>query len=327
MKNNFFNIFNGFNLFLWISNNVMSISNDNSHVVGVLVSFNPDVKHLSLVLKSICSQISKLVIVDNGSNQQELVSSICSTFPNVIFLSMPKNIGLASAQNVGIASAKEQSASHVILFDQDSIIAEEFIQQLLITESILLSKGNKVAAVGPAFFDPNTQAMYPATVYKGPFIKRIPISGIAIEATYIIASGCLIRMVILDDIGNMRDELFIDYIDVEWCLRAKSLGYSLFIAPKAKMAHTIGDSRISILGRTVSLHGAVRRYYLVRNSFIMLKLSYVPFGYKLRELVFNFFRIIVGVYFSSEKLRAILYALGGVKDGVLGRLGPCKYNW
>lgn len=305
----------------------MIISNSNSHVVGVLVSFNPDIKHLSLVLKSICSQMSKLVIVDNGSKRQELVFSICSTFPNVTFISMPKNIGLASAQNVGIKNAKEQSASHVILFDQDSIINEDFIQQLLITENELLSNGNKVAAVGPAFFDPNTQTVYPATVYKGPFIKRIPMSVVAVEATYIIASGCLIRMAILNEIGDMYDELFIDYIDVEWCLRAKSLGYSLFITPKAKMAHTIGDSRTSILGRTISLHGAVRRYYLVRNSFLMLKLPYVPFGYKLRELVFNFFRIIVGVYFSSEKSRTILYALGGVKDGILGRLGPCKYNW
>ncbi|VFS57087.1 rhamnosyltransferase [Leminorella grimontii] len=184
----------------------------------------------------------------------------------------------------------------------------------------LLIKGESVAAVGPIFYDPISNKLYPATVYCGPFIRRIDPTDI-IDATFIIASGCLIRTSVLEDIGLMKGDLFIDYIDVEWSLRAKNMGYRVFISPKAKMAHSIGDRRISVFGRQISVHSPIRRYYLLRNSFYMVRLPYVPFGYKLRESVFNFLRLLFG-YFSSENRKDYLYyAYHGIKDGIRGKFG------
>jgi len=237
---------------------------------------------------------------------------------------LAENIGLAAAQNIAISKARAQGASHIILFDQDSIVSDGFIEALCECEQTLLASGKKVAAVGPSFFDPQSDQLYPATVYKGPFIKRVPpICDTPILATYIIASGCLIRMNVLDDVGLMKDELFIDYIDVEWSLRAKAKGYGVYIAPKAKMAHTIGDRRLSLFGRTISVHSPLRRYYLVRNSFLMLRLNYIPWGYKLRELVFNLIRTGIGFYTATQKLVFCKYFIMALRDGLLGRFGPC----
>lgn len=297
------------------------------NVFGVLVTYNPNIPCLHDVVFSIMKQLPLLIIVDNGSKNKDEICAICDSNKSIQLVDLDENIGLASAQNIGIRQAKKNNATHIILFDQDSVIDDSFVCSLLYEEEILLNRSESVAAVGPSFYDPVSKLIYPATVYSGPFIQRVSLDNHPIKATFVIASGCLIRISILDEIGMMREELFIDYIDVEWCLRAKYKGYSVFISPNAKMAHAIGDSRKSILGRTISLHSAIRRYYLVRNSFFMLRLSYIPVGYKIRELIFNFFRIVTGIYFSSEKIRTFLYALGGIKDGVSGRFGPCKYNW
>ncbi|MGL9750644.1 MAG: hypothetical protein ACR5LC_03620 [Symbiopectobacterium sp.] len=154
-------------------------------------------------------------------------------------------------------------------------------------------------------------------------MKRIDVNDIT-EATFIIASGCLIRMEILDRVGIMKEELFIDYIDIKWFLRAKSLGYEIFISPYAKMAHSIGDRRTSIMGRSVSVHNPIRRYYLTRNSFYLMRLSYVPLGYKLREAIFNVLRIAVSIATSKECYQYIKYGVLGIRDEWKGNFRPLQ---
>ena len=134
-------------------------------------------------------------------------------------------------------------------------------------------------------------------------------------------------MDVIKHIGYMLEDSFIDYIDVEWSLRAKKFGYKLFITSKSSMAHSIGDKRISFFGRTISCHSPLRRYYLVRNSFKMLRLPYVPIGYKIRETIFNILRVLIGFATSTDKKRFTKYTVVAFKDGVSGKFGPCKYKF
>lgn len=299
-----------------------------SSIAAILVTFNPDLSTFNKVINSISEQVNKIIIIDNGSkNAKDIHEIAIHSATNLIFIKQTENIGLASAQNLGIKYAKDNlDVDHIILFDQDSIINKNFTSSLLFEEERLLRDGVKVGAIGPSFYDPENNKMYPATIYCGPFIKRVKIHNSSVEATFLIASGCLIRLEVLNNVGVMLDELFIDYIDVEWSLRAKRYGYKVFITPKALMAHTIGDKRISIMGRTISCHSPFRRYFLIRNSFKMLRLTYVPFGYKLREITFNCLRTVIGFITSSEKKKFLKYTVVAFKDGVAGNFGPCKYK-
>lgn len=297
---------------------------NNKNVCAIVVTYNPDIEHFQLALKSILSQVNMVIIVDNNSSSQsDILMSTVSKEDNIRWVGLSENVGLAKAQNMAIKIASEERFSHVVLFDQDSILSDKFICSLVETETKLLEDGYNVAAVGPSFFDPVSGESYPATRYRGPFIERVQLDDDPIEATFIIASGSLIRIDVLDKIGHMLDSLFIDYIDVEWSLRARSKGYSVFIAPQARMAHTIGDRRLSIFGRTISVHSPLRRYYLVRNSILMLRLGYVPFGYKLRELFFNVIRTFIGFLTAEHKIIFCKYFFMALHDGFLGRSGPC----
>ena len=265
-------------------------------VTAVIVTFNPDFHILSSLTSDLLSQNCKVIIVDNNSHNKEHLE-----IEGVSIISNTINYGLAYAQNQGIKSCLDQS-SHVIFFDQDSTIVDGLISNLIDLELNLLSKGNRVAAVGPKFVDRATGYDYPSTRYKSLFGKRAFLDKEPLEVSYLIASGCLIRTSVLKDVGFMWDKLFIDFIDVEWSFRAQSKNYKCFMSPSAVMIHEMGDSRVKVLGRLVSMHSDFRRFYTLRNGAYLLRLPYIPFYYKKIIIIYNLIRTYLGIIHSKKKI-------------------------
>ncbi|WEJ92060.1 MAG: glycosyltransferase family 2 protein [Klebsiella huaxiensis] len=276
-------------------------------IAAIIVTYNPDVNVLKNLVTALCQQVEKVIIVDNNSeNHNEIVY-----FDNkVSVIKEDMNIGLAKAQNIGINKVIDV-CSHVLIFDQDSAIDSNFVEKQLKCESELLSQNIKLSAVGPTFIDEETKYEYPATVYKGPFIKHVDIKDRPVKATFVIASGSLIRTSVLKDVGLMLDDFFIDFVDVEWCIRANAKGYSCFINPYIKMSHCIGERRIKLLGRMISMHSDFRKFYIYRNGLYMIRLPYIPLGYKLRVFVFNIIRSILGVLTSTDKKQSLKATIKG----------------
>lgn len=304
--------------------------NESLLICAVIVSYNPEVIVFSRQLKSLVGEVDCIVVVDNDSkNIDEIrhqIDVIKKSFGlKIYFTSNESNIGLGKAQNEGVKYAQTLSATHVILFDQDSIVDTGFVAGLIQSENELLAQGLKVGAVGPVYYNEKTGEIYPISKYKGPFIERIIPSSKPVEASFLIASGCLISIDVIKAVGYMDEGLFIDYVDVEWSFRAKSHGYSVFSSPNARMKHTIGDERRSIFGRSISVHSPLRRYYLYRNSIYMVKDSKIPFGYKVREITFNLIRFVVFLFLSQERKKYFKYSMSGFVDGLKGVKGKCAH--
>lgn len=295
----------------------------NEKIHSVTVTFNPVLDVLFNHIYSLKNQVEKLIIVDNGSDNIDDIVSMVNSINNVLLVFQNENVGLAKAQNIGVETSISLGAEYFILFDQDSVVDEYFVTGLKLAYDDLSSKGVLVGAVGPSFYDSVSNDLYPPTKYWGPFIRNVNL-GLATSVSFLIASGCFIPKQSFLAIGAMREELFVDYIDVEWSFRARSLGYIVVMTNQAKMSHAIGDSRISIFGRTVSVHSPLRRYFLIRNSFYMLRLSYVSFGYKVREIIFNVIRFVISLIFSANKVQTIRYSAKGFFHGVLNKYGPYK---
>ncbi|WOB82040.1 rhamnosyltransferase [Providencia sp. PROV114] len=297
-----------------------------NNIISISITYNPELELLLSQLTSLAKQVSYMLVVDNNSDNINEISSICSNFTNCLLMPLDSNMGIAHAQNIGIKKSHELNSSHVILFDQDSIPDQLFINNLLLDERELINKNINVAAIGPSFYDPKVNKPYPATVYKGPFLQRVQIMDQPVEASFIIASGCLIRNSTIEIIGLMKSDFFIDYVDVEWSYRAISMGFKCYISNKAQMSHSIGDKRISLLGRTISVHSPLRRYYLLRNSFHMCRLPYIPIGYKIRECIFNPIRFFVSLITSKNKINTLKYSYFAISDGLKGITGPFNHK-
>jgi rhamnosyltransferase len=294
----------------------------------IIVTYNPVINALKKQIDRLLEQVQLIIIVDNGSKNSSVLINELSNIASqnkIIILENGENKGLGFAQNRGIEIAIAEKATHVLLLDDDSLIEAKFVSNLLLDYEKLLTSGIKIGAIGPTYYNKETGEQYPITKYIGPFIERKLPKEESVEASFLIASGCLIPTSILEEVGLMNEDFFIDYIDVEWSYRAVSMGYKLFATPNAKMNHIIGEKRVSVFGRKISLHSPLRKYYLFRNSIFMIKCPYISNGYKIREIIFNLFRFILYLILSNEKKLYVRYTYHAYLDGFRNKKGKCDY--
>lgn len=292
-------------------------------VCAIVVTYNPQPAHLLSLLQKIKSQAHFVVVVDNASREQleEPIRAL-----GVSYLALGRNIGLAAGFNRGIAWAIAQQASHVILFDQDSLPTPSMLRQLLFAEQQILAMGLPLAALGPAYVDVKTHAMGAVIGPERWFTLRKykPDFAMLIEAGYLISSGQLIRLSVLQQIGLMREELFIDAVDIEWSLRARHQGLRSFVVTDAMMQHNLGDQSVQIGQTAVALHGPLRHYYIIRNALLLCRMPHIPWRWKVVDMAKTLRRFVAYFILCKPRWQHLKWMCRGWRDGLLGRAGPAR---
>lgn len=216
---------------------------------AIVVTHNPEWDVLASELRCLDGQVQKIWLVDNAS-KNSLTDLVCSRGlkEKLRLVQMPTNMGLGAAQNKGIQLARADGASHVLILDQDSEPMLDMVDRLLAACDQLQARNIPVAAVAPVYADSANGRVSGLVRLGWQVFKRQTIlpDQVAVEADFVISSGSLIPLSVLDDIGPMDESLFIDHVDTEWCIRAQSKGYRLFGVPTARMVHTLGDHRTRI---------------------------------------------------------------------------------
>jgi rhamnosyltransferase len=293
-------------------------------VAVVVVTYHPDLEVLLQVLDAVTAQVSTGVVVDNGSPPAicHRLGAACGE-RGLTLLALGENLGLATAHNRGIAWVSERCCDFVLLLDQDSIPQPGMVEKLLQAHARLTDGGLRVAAVGPRYVD-ERNAGHPSFIRISGFrtYKEAGSSGMNTVATdVLISSGCLIKMEILERVGGMRDQFFIDQIDVEWCLRAKALGYHSFGVCHALLRHSLGESPKNIFGRKILHHGPARSYYIFRNAVALLREPYVPLGWKIKFVRTLGARLTVYLCFFRPRFEYLRMMTRGIWHGLLKKEG------
>jgi rhamnosyltransferase len=296
---------------------------------SIVVTYFPDEKFLRQLLICISKETTNVYVVDNtpAADVSWLNKVWVSSLDiNISYDALGDNFGIAKAQNIGIGYAVRDGCSNVVFFDQDSEPPPGMITRLIRAEARLLSLGFKVGSVGPLFCDAKTKHYAPAIRHYGVFTQRvkvIPYENEEVRADYLISSGSLIRLCVLEEVGSMRVELFIDWVDIEWGMRAGRYGYEHFIIPDAIMLHSIGDQFISVGKREINLHNDVRNFYIVRNACNLFLDKSINWRWRANI----FFKIPAYVIFfslsslSKRRFKTLLLLLRACTHGFMGRLG------
>ena len=289
-------------------------------VWAVVVTYHPDPVLLGRLLAALSPQVTRIVVVDNGSSNRDALAAVCQRLGTVALVPLDDNTGIARAQNVGLLHALGAGAAQVVLFDQDSVPEADLVSCLQSALATLTARGARVGAVGANYA---AGRHTPFRRVRGPFIRRCAceMPGQMPRVDFLIASGCLIPAEVLGAVGTMREELFIDYVDIEWSLRARAAGFELFGACDARMQHRPGDSTLSIAGRPVSLHSPLRRYYMFRNALWLYRQGWVPWRWKLADGINLVARFILYAVAGPARWQQLQSMLGGLADGLGNRLG------
>jgi rhamnosyltransferase len=153
-------------------------------------------------------------------------------------------------------------------------------------------------------------------------LQRVaPVGSAPIDVDFLISSGSCLNLAAWSSIGPMDDALFIDFVDLEWCIRAKAKGYAVMGAPALRLAHALGDEPVRVFGRPYPGHSPVRHYYLFRNAIALIGRRYVPWSWKSTELVKMPFRLAIYLMFMRPRLKHLRFSVLGIWHGLIGRSG------
>jgi rhamnosyltransferase len=293
-----------------------------SDVCAIAVTFHPD-REFATRIARVLKQVGGLVIVDNGSmeTERQWLRELAEDNGITIVLNLD-NMGVASALNTGIQCAATRGFTWMLLLDQDSSVDEGMVQELLAVRQAYPDK-EKIAVIGSGFRDVNKEAG-----------REIAELGVVTweEVKHVITSGSLIPLSVHGEVGPFREEFFIDYVDMEYCYRAKAKGFRILKTRKQLMSHAIGAyTKHRWLWKTkwTSNHSPDRRYYIARNDTVMLR-EYGNYRVGLWRLK-SFHRCFklckrIALYERQKKAK-IVAVVQGWWDGIHGHLGPRGSRW
>ncbi|MCU7835165.1 MAG: glycosyltransferase family 2 protein [gamma proteobacterium symbiont of Taylorina sp.] len=297
--------------------------------IAIIVSYNPELSVLIKQINSLLAQVKQILLIDNASlqdpfellnqnfNEQQLSQIVTQRFLS--------NQGVAAAYNYGIGFAQKALFSHVLLMDQDSVPDSTMVEQLLFAEKLLLEQSRRPAALGSNYSDREDNITTYINSENCP-VKRQNCTQKKqlIACDHVISSGSLISLSTLNQVGLMDERLFIDLVDVEWGLRAKSMGYQSYAVCNANMCHLIGEDnhKISIINKRVNIHSALRYYYQFRNSFLLYRRDYVSWCW----ISYHFtphilFKLAYCLIFTAPRIENLKMMLLGIYHGFIGKSG------
>jgi rhamnosyltransferase len=254
-----------------------------SNIYSIVVLYNPindNIKNLSKISKL----STKLYVIDNSDVVTDLISIDTN---NIIYIKNDFNIGLDKALNVGIKKClADVECTHIALFDQDSIPDNLMFKNMI---KYLDKCEDNVVAVSPQIID--IKQTINSTLTD---IENVDV---------VITSGSLYPRNAFEKVGLMDETFFIDYIDYEWCLRAKSKKYKIVRINDAILYHNMGDTFINFFGISKPLHvNKLRHYYIIRNQLIFISRKYIPLKYRLIHFTKLFYRIPAYLFLSNDKI-------------------------
>jgi hypothetical protein len=238
----------------------------------------------------------------------------------MVLIKGTENIGFAAGNNLGIKLAQEQSDFEaVVLLNNDTIVHPYFLYEILKYKSQNISAN----LIGGRIFlyEPNDVLWYDggklctlitrAThTNQNRNILEIPANSKPHKTQFI--TGCLfyISKKCLEQIGLLEESLFMYCEDIEYCLRAKKKGFTLYYVPNSVIWHKVGKSS----GGKIS---GFSTYWGTRNRI------------KVARLHLNFYSVLLTIsflvlsriprfieWYSKGRIDIIKAQIKGIKDGL-----------
>jgi len=292
-------------------------------LAGVTV-FRPDRALLMALLDRLhAEKIPTLAYIDGPVGtavRADLVAELTSR-PGLTLIQARDNQGIGAGLNALARQARELGAERLLIFDQDSLPDPGMPAALDARMSTLVGMGERPAAVGPRPVAPPGEAgaeyqppRYPAMPGRRPREGTKPVR-------YLISSGTLLDLAAFEAVGPFRADYVIDAIDVEWCFRAWSRGWSVWLVEDVTMEHRIGHGIIRLGPLRFPRQSPSRMATYIRNQAHGLRLPHVPLGWKLRSLVYLPLQIAVVSANGPRPASVLARLIGAARDGLAGRLG------
>ena len=278
----------------------------NEKVAVIIVLYNPDTNDIDTVRR--IAQYNVGFVVDNS-----LIPFMDGeTIGNMSYICNKANIGIAKAQNIALREILKGDYEYVVFLDQDTRVAVDYPSQIAMEFSRI--DNDRLAVLGPQVVNAVTGGQYASAIHK----YEISENGFSLRK-HIISSGSCMSINALKDVGLMWGELFIDYVDFEWCWRAASKGYQCGVTSHLQISHHVGQRELSIGKYKVIISAQQRYFYQYRNFIWLIQKKYVPLQWKCATCVKFLLRLVYFPILVNGGLKYWNNMIKGLEAGIWQR--------
>lgn len=250
------------------------VLNNNFFIGAVVVLFNPKLEEI-LNINSYVNNVDFLVIIDNSDTDHYnfVLKNVSSR--NLKYYTEKKNLGLCRALNIGVNILNNVGCSWALLFDADSKLGSDIIS--------VYKK-----AIEELYVD-NVSLLCPVHMFERS--KSVPYSGYK-NVKWSMTSGCLFNIPVFNKLQGFYEDLFVDGLDMDYCLKSKKCGYKIIQCGEAVINHHPADTK-SVCGFKYGIASPFR-YYMQSRQLIWVIFYYkepiffATYLYKWIKVVFLF---------------------------------------
>lgn len=311
----------------------LSGNSSNPLVYVVILNWNNAADTLACLksLQDIDYQPYVAVVVDNGSKDGS-VEKIQAAFPFIHQIKLDSNLGYAAGNNVGIQFALDSGADYVLVLNNDTIVDKSMLSEL-----VSLAESNETfGMVGPKMYCFQPQDTIFAigsfinwsmgyTTNRGMFkhISQIEIPPKPEEVDFIAGCCVLVRRKLLEEVGLLDLDYYLNYEDVDWGIRAKRNGYEVWLNPAAVIWHKVSA--------TMGQASPMNTYYMTRNALLFFwrnapsRYRWVAIAHILLRTIRTMTAWTVRPKYWNESFRKLRRAnFLAVRDFTLGNFGQMR---
>lgn len=272
-------------------------------IAGVVVLYEPTTEDIANI-DSYIGDIDILYAMDNSkeSNQHRLPKN-----KKIVYIFNKENQGIAKPLNKAAELAREEGYNWLLTMDQDTHFQKGTILKL--KEQIEVNDISKIGIVTPW--------------HKTKLKKEKPKEEID-HPLDVMTSGNLVNLTIHKKLGGFKEWLFIDGVDIEYCLNLRKNGYSIMRINTLEMDHNLGNIFYrNFFGKEllVTNHNAMRRYYQARN-YHYIRDMYSDVDKTFCSILVKFKSILLAILlYEDHKMQKILAYYKGYRDYKKGKRG------
>lgn len=206
-----------------------------------------------------------ILIIDNGSSDNS-ATALCGAYPEVEVIQAGTNLGFTGGNNLGIRHALAAGADYVYLLNNDTTSEPHALEALVAAAEAYPEYGLVTPVIH--YYDHPEEAWFAGSqldLSRGTAVhdnSHVPArDATPIEIPW--ASGCamLIRAEWLRRLQGFDDRYYLNWEDVDFCLRLRALGKTVGLVPAARVYHKVGRSFAK---------SNTGRYYHIRNQLLLV---------------------------------------------------------
>ncbi|MFZ5801278.1 MAG: glycosyltransferase family 2 protein [Candidatus Omnitrophota bacterium] len=248
--------------------------------LSIIIVNHHGAAYLKDCLRSIYSQAPALdfetLVIDNHSQDQSRLM-LKRDFPQVKTIFNQNNLGFAKAVNQGLRVAQGE---YLLLLNNDTTVLPQSLEQL----ADFMDSTPQALAAGGKVLNPDGSLQYSCRRFPGIwtslFNRRAIFTRLfgknRFSTGYLMSdwdhnearvidwvSACylIMRRQAIEKVGLFDERFFMYCEDVDWCLRAKKLGFKIYYCPQAPVIHATQGYGKNLLLKIFSHHQSMFYYY------------------------------------------------------------------